>query len=147
MPNVSNYTEQGGETTVIGGTLNVTGTFKTGGVAVTSTAAELNITDVSAQTETILVAGAVSVVKRITNLSAASGAYAVTLAAPNASMLGQIKVIQMTVAGNAITIALTQVLGGSAANTASFDGVNETLTLLAGVNKWIVLDEHGVTLS
>jgi len=114
---------------------------------VTATATELNVLDVSAQTETILVAGAVSVTKRVTKLSAASGAYAVTLAAPSATMLGQIKIIEMTVAGNAITMALTEVLGGSAATTASFDGVNETLTLIAGTNKWIVLDEHGVTLS
>ncbi len=40
-----NYTENGGATTVIGGTLNVTGTLKTGGTAITSTAAELNLVD------------------------------------------------------------------------------------------------------
>jgi len=112
-----------------------------------ATAAEKNLLDVSAQTETLLVAGAVSVTKRLTNLSADSGAYAITLAAPDASMLGQVKIIQMTVAGNDITMALTNVQGGSAANTATFNAVNETLTLIAGANKWTVLNETGVTLS
>lgn len=40
-----NYTANGGATTVIGGTLDVTGTLKTGSVAITSTAAELNLND------------------------------------------------------------------------------------------------------
>jgi len=126
---------------------DATGALVVGGVAVGATAAELNLLDVSAQTSTILVAGAISVTSRVTNLSAASGAYAVTLAAPDASMLGQVKVIQMTVAGAAITLALTNVQGGSAATTASFDAVNETLILVAGTNKWNVIKEVGVTLS
>ena len=108
---------------------------------------ELSLLDLSEQTETILVAGAVSVTKRISKLSAASGAYAVTLAAPDATMLGQVKVIEMTVAGNAITMALTNVDGGSADTTASFDAVNEVLILVAGTNKWHIVKEVGVTLS
>lgn len=40
--NSQNYSEQGGASWVVGGTLNVTGTLKVGGVAVTATAAELN---------------------------------------------------------------------------------------------------------
>lgn len=108
---------------------------------------ELGLLDLSAQTETILVAGAVSVTKRITKLSAASGAYAVTLAAPDASMLGQIKIIEMSVAGAAITMALTNVQGQSAGTEASFDATNEVLVLIAGVSKWTVLKEVGVTLA
>jgi hypothetical protein len=53
----------------------------------------------------------------------------------------------MTVAGNALTMALTEVQGGSAATTASFDAVGETLTLVAGTLKWNVIGESGVTLS
>lgn len=45
MPNVSNYSEQGGDSWVAGGTLDVTGTLKIGGTTVTSTAAELNLID------------------------------------------------------------------------------------------------------
>ena len=116
-------------------------------VQITATPAELNLADASAQTETITVAGAVSVTSRVTNLDATSGAYAVTLAAPDASMLGQVKVINMTVAGNAITLALTEVQGQSAGTGASFDAVDETLVLVAGVNKWTVVGEAGVTLA
>lgn len=117
-------------------------------VQVTSTPAELNLLDLTAQSETVLVAGAVSVVKRITTLSGASGAYAVTLDAPNATMLGQVKVIQyLTGSTNAITMALTNVIGGSAATTASFNAADETLVLVAGASKWIVVGEAGVTLS
>lgn len=39
MANVKNYTEQGGEKTVIGGTLEVTGTFKVNGAEIAQGAA------------------------------------------------------------------------------------------------------------
>ena len=113
----------------------------------TVTTAELNILDASANTETILVAGAIDPATRITYLSAASGAYAVTLAAPDAAMLGQVKIIEMTNADNAITLALTEVQGGSAGTSASFDAINETLVLVAGSLKWNVVGESGVTLT
>ena len=135
--------EKGNETPVI----DISGNLYQGGTLITATAAELNLLDASAQVETVLVAGAVSVVSRVTYLSAASGTYAVTLAAPDASMLGQVKVIEMTVAGNDITLALTEVQGGSAATTATFNAADETLTLVAGSLKWNVVGESGVTLS
>ena len=113
----------------------------------TVTTAELNLLDASANTETITVAGAIDPATRITYLDATTGAYAVTLAAPSAAMLGQVKVIEMTVAGNAITLALTEVQGGSAATSASFDAANETLVLVAGSLKWNVVGESGVTLA
>ena len=123
------------------------GNLYIGGNVITATAAEINELAVSAETETITVAGAVAVDKKITNLDATSGAYAVTLAAPAAGSIGQTKVIQMTVAGNAITMALTNVQGGTAGTSASFDAVDETLVLVAGTNKWTVTAEVGVTLS
>lgn len=98
-----------------------------------------------ADSETILVAGAISLLTRVTKLSAASGAYAVTLAAPTTP--GMVKVIDMTVAGNAITLALTNVQGGTAATSASFDAVNECLVLVSGAGKWMVVGQAGVTLS
>jgi hypothetical protein len=158
--NVSNYAEPGGASQVFGGTVDFTGTIKKSGTAltasaselntltgVTATASEINLNDTSVQTETILVAGAISPTTKITKLSAASGAYAVTLAAPGAGMLGQTKTIEMTVAGAAITLALTNVQGGTASTSASFDAVNETLTLVAGTSKWTVTGQAGVTLS
>jgi hypothetical protein len=127
--------------------IDISGNLYQGGTLITATAAEINLLDASAQVETILVAGAVNPASRITYLSAASGAYAVTLAAPDASMLGQVKVIEMTVAGAAITLALTEAQGGSAATTASFDAANETLSLVAGSLKWNVVGESGVSLT
>lgn len=115
----------------------------------TATTAELNtVADLSSQQETIAAAGAVSVTKRLSNL-ALSGAGAVTLAAPNAAMDGMIKIISMTVDNGDVTMALTQVVGGTAATTATFDAVGETLVLVASaaLSKWIVLKEHGVTLA
>lgn len=116
-------------------------------LAFSSTAAEIDLQcDVSAQTETIDAAGTVSATKRITKI-AGTGAGAVTLAAPDASMLGVIKIIEMTAANGAITLALTNVDSGSAATTASFDAVGEALTMVGGVSKWHIIDEVGVTLS
>jgi hypothetical protein len=48
MSNVDNYTEQGGNKTVIDGEIDVTGTMKKGGTEITATADELNQNDVSA---------------------------------------------------------------------------------------------------
>ena len=45
MANVSNYTEQGGDKTVVGGEIDVTGALKKDSTEITATAAELNILD------------------------------------------------------------------------------------------------------
>lgn len=116
------------------------------GTAVTSTATELNFNDVSVQTETIAAAGALSVLKRISKL-ALVGAGAVTLAAPDASLLGQVKIITMTTDNGDVTLALTNVNGGSAATTCTFNDVNDALILVAGVNKWHVIAEAGVAMT
>ncbi len=117
-------------------------------VEVTATPAELNLLDISAHTETIDSGDAVSITKRVTKIdNTVSGAGAITLAAPNATMLGQVKVIEMTVDGGDVTLALTNVDGGTATTTATFANVGEALTLVGGVSKWHVLGEAGVTLS
>lgn len=76
-----------------------------------------------------------------------SSTYAVTLAAPSRG--GQILVIEMvgTTDTNAVTLALTNVVGGTAGASASFDAAGETLVLVSMSTKWVVLKEHGVTLS
>lgn len=73
--------------------------------------------------------------------------YAVTLAAPTRG--GQVMVIEMiaTTGTNAVTLALTNAVGGTASSSASFDAVGEILTLVSASAKWVVLDELGVTLS
>lgn len=115
----------------------------------TLTTAELNRLDDSAEIETIDSGVAVDAAKINTNIdNTTSGAGAVTLAAPGAAMVGKIKNIQMTVDGGDVTLALTNVQGGTAATTATFAAVGEQLVLLGASNsKWTVIKEFGVTLS
>ena len=147
-PNIAgNVTFADGTTDVDIASHDGTNGFKLGGVLQTALAAEVNLLDISAQTETTIAAGTASATKRITQLDSSGGAGSFTLAAPDSTMIGQIKIIEMVTAGNALTLSLANVQGGSAATTASFDAANETLTLIGGKNKWTVLNETGVTLS
>lgn len=76
-----------------------------------------------------------------------SSTYAVTLAAPSRG--GQVLVVEMTgtTDTNAVTLALTNVVGGTAGTSASFNAAGETLVLVSSSTKWVVLKEQGVTLS
>lgn len=117
---------------------------------VTATAAEINTAcDASLGTQTLAAAGEIALGSKLTNVANATGAdIAVTLAAPTAAEVGLVKVIYMTVrTTHDITLALTNVVGGTQAATATFDAVGETLVLVGGNGKWIVLKELGVTLS
>lgn len=116
-------------------------------IGVTATAAELNKNDTSAQTETINKEGVVSVTKKITKIDSTSGTGAITLAAPDASMLGETKTIIMSVDGGDITLALTNVQGQSSGTTATFNDVSDALILVGGISKWHVIKESGITLS
>lgn len=117
------------------------------GTAVGATAAEINqVADISAYQETISGAGALSITKRA-SLLALSGAGAVTLAAPDATNLGYVKVIEMTTDNGDVTLALTNVVGQSSGTTATFNDAGDQLVLIAGTSKWIVLKERGITLS
>lgn len=119
-----------------------------GGAAMGATSTEIDqLNDVSAYTETVSAAGAVSVTKVLTNLEVASGG-AVTLAAPSATMYGQQKTICMTVDDGDVTLALTNVVGQSSGTTATFDTAGGALVLLALPSaKWVVVKEFGITLS
>jgi len=116
---------------------------------VTAIAAELNTLDVTAQQETIDSSEAADVSVGITYIdNTDGGAGAITLAVPGAANVGRIKVIEMGVDGGDVTLALTNVQGGTAATTATFDAVGEALTVIAtNATKWTVLKEFGVTLS
>ena len=82
-------------------------------------------------------AGAISISKLMTNISTA-GAESRTLAAPSAA--GQLKIIVMSVDGGDCTLSLANVYGGSAATTATFDDVGDSLVLIStGTSKWLVL--------
>jgi hypothetical protein len=112
----------------------------------TVTTAELNTLDASANVESILAAGAVSVTITNSTLDLV-GAGAVTLAVPGAAMLGRIKVIEMTTDNGDVTLSLANVTGGSAATTCTWSAVDQALVLVGGTNKWHVIAESGVALT
>jgi hypothetical protein len=129
------------------GTNDFTGGLSIGGTAITATGTEVNRLDDSAEVESVTAAGAASVTKFNTNLNVASGG-AVTLAACPATMVGKIKTIRMQTDDGDVTIALTNVQGGTAATTATFDDIGEELILVGSAGgKWTVIKEFGVTLS
>lgn len=102
----------------------------------TATYAELNVAaDVSDQTETLEATGAISVVKRITKLATAAPG-ACTLAAPNAALLGAVKVIEMTTDNGDVTLATTNIVG-SGGTTITFDAVGDAVVLVGGVAAWV----------
>jgi len=112
-----------------------------------ATVSEINqFNDVSAYQESVIAAGALSVTKKYSGLAVVGGG-AVTLAVPDASMLGQTKVIEMTTDDGDVTLALTNVVGQSSGTTATFDTAGDQLVLIAGAAKWIVLKERGITLA
>jgi hypothetical protein len=145
-PALINYVERGAYRSLTRILQELQATNLLGGLK--ATLDELNDVSLSANTQALTAAGAVSLSSRLTTLvGPSSGTYAVTLAAPDKA--GRLKIIQMlsTTGSNAVTMALTNVVGGSAANTASFDAANETLVLLSNTTRWVVLKEVGVTLS
>lgn len=107
---------------------------------------EVDKLDVSAQTETIAAAGAINPATIYTKL-ALVGAGAVTLAAPDAGMLGREKIIQMTADNGDVTLALTNVVGQSSGTTATFNDVRDTLVLTALTDRWLVKKEFGLSLA
>ena len=118
-----------------------------------ATAAEINqFNDVSGYSEVITAAGALSVTKKYSKISITGATYDVTLAAPDATMLGQTKVIEMTVnTGPTTTVNLTPltnlVRDGAAVTNCAFNAVGETLLLVALTDKWMVVQSYGVVFS
>ena len=110
--------------------------------------AEVDKLDISAQSETVDSGDAVSVLVKNTKVdNTTNGAGAITLGVPDATMYGLVKTIEMTVDNGDVTLALTNVQGGSAATTATFAVVNDCLVLIGGTSKWHVICESGVLLS
>lgn len=143
-----NYMESGGQKWVVGGTLDIVsgGVFKVGSSTVTATADEINKNDISAETSTIA-SGTISASKRITQIATTTSA-SVTLAAPDASMVGSVKIIQMTTDGGDATLACTNIVGQSTGSSITFNDAGDAVILMGGASgKWIVLKEYGVTLS
>lgn len=109
---------------------------------------KVDLDNIAETVQEITAAGAINVdANNVKITGPATSTYAVTLAAPARG--GQIMVIEMvsTTDTNAVTLALTNIGGGSAASSASFNAAAETLTLISSSTKWWVLTEEGVTLS
>lgn len=123
------------------------GVLETASALITATSTELNrFNDVSAYQESIIAAGALSTTAKYSGLAVVSGG-AVTLDVPPATMLGQIKVIEMTTDDGDVTLVLTNIEGQSSGTTATFNSVNDKLILIAGAVKWTVLKEFGIALA
>lgn len=100
----------------------------------------------AANHQTITAAREVNLDADYVDISVASGTYAITLAAP--SIPGRVKIIEATdVSGTSITMALTNVVGGSNTTTCTWNSTGDTLVLLSLSNKWLVIKEYGVTLT
>lgn len=83
----------------------------------------------------------------VSTLASTSGTYAVTLAAP--TIPGLFMMIEMIARNGAknVTLSLTNVDGGSAATTCTWNGTGQKLLLMSGNSKWTVFKERGVTLT
>lgn len=124
--------------------------------ALTATAAELNILDLSAKTDTATEAKkatAITAGSRYVKITGGTGFTGLVLPVPTAAEVGLVKQITLdTLDSGSVAMTITNIaIGGTAATTATFDAAGETLVLLGVVYgstfRWVVLKEHGVTLS
>lgn len=146
------YNTAGDTTVVLGdaGDMVVFMSVKTGATFQWTMIAEEHTNVANLRTQAIVAAGTAIIVDgtvdRVTVTNAVNGA--ITLAAPSAAAKGKLLTIEYIGAGtNNTTLALTNVQGGSAATTATFNAANETLILVAGESRWNVIKEVGVTLA
>lgn len=89
----------------------------------------------------------VSLDAKYITLSTTGSAYAITLDPP--TIAGYDKTIEMTIydSSHSITLALTNVIGGTAGTTCTWNGTNQVLVLRSLKNKWLILKQQGVTLT
>jgi hypothetical protein len=112
------------------------------------TTQEVQDLDKSSRVQNITAAGAIDLdAQHVRITGPAASTYAVTLGVPLRP--GIVKIIEMvaTTATNAVTLALTNVVGGTAATSASFDAVAEILVVVSAGGKWCVIGQAGVTLT
>ena len=129
------------------GPINSTAGFKIAGIQINANATEINRrVDDSAMVAIITAAGEINPLIGETSI-ALTGAGAVTLAAPSIPNFDL--TLTMTADNGDVTLALTNVVGGSAATTCTFNDVNDILVLKSNLasGKWMVLKEIGVVLT
>ena len=97
--------------------------------------------------QVITAADAINLGATYVSVATTTGTYAVTLGAP--ALPGHTKVIEMIkkTSSYTVTLALTNVVGGTASTTCTFDTSGGSLTLISKSDKWVVLKQYNVTLS
>ncbi len=118
--------------------------------SLTATKVEIqNECDISAQLQAITSAGAVTVDGTKRRVTLSGGAYAITLAVPGAAAIGAILTIEYAGGDtDAVTLALTNVIGESGGTTATFNADGEGMVFIGTTLGWVVLAEFGgVTLA
>ena len=95
--------------------------------------------ELAANTETLTAAGAVTphATKMRTAFDTTLGAQTATIGA--ASRVGQIKVMEMTVDGGDVTVAMTNVIGQPTGTTFKLDDVGDCVVLFSVGVKWLYL--------
>ena len=143
------FTINGEKLTVTAAKLNALGTVQTELTALAGVQPVLTATAALQAKQTISEAGGIDLSAKYVAISKGAGdSFAVTLAAPTAAQAGETKVVEMVLCtANTVTLALTNVVGGTYDALATFDAVGETLVLVASGTKWVVLKEQGVTLT
>ncbi len=129
--------------------VNLTQGVKLGGVAVTSSAAELNLSD--KETQTIAADGAITIKNGVCVISkTVPGVVAATLADPVdvTDNFKRLTIINGTAHASTVTSASSFGGGGAGEDVATFSGVaGDTLNLLAYGGKWYVTGVHQCTIA
>lgn len=97
--------------------------------------------------QAIAAAGAVDLDAPYVSLTTTTAAYTITLAPP--TIAGLYKIIEMIAFGSshAVTMSLTNVIGGTASTTCTWNGTNQALLLFSLNSKWVIFKQQGVTLA
>jgi hypothetical protein len=129
--------------------VNLTQGVKLGGVAVTSSAAELNLSD--KETQTIAADGAITIKNGVCVISkTVPGVVAATLADPVdvTDNFKRLTIINGTAHASTVTSASSFGGGGNGEDVATFSGVvGDTLNLLAYGGKWYITGVHQCTIA
>jgi hypothetical protein len=130
-------------------TVDFTGGLEIGGVAVTSSAAELNLADNAYQ---LLVAdGAITVKNGVCVIAkTVAGVVAATLADPTdvTDNFKRLTIISGQAQANTVTSASSFGGGGAGEDVATFSGqIGDTLNLLAYGGKWYITGTHQCTIA
>jgi hypothetical protein len=110
---------------------------------VTATAAEINgVCDKNVQA--LAAAGAITADGTINRCTISGGAYAATLAVPSGQAIGQFLCIEYAGGDtDAVTLANTNMISGSAGTTYTLNADGEGLLLFGAATKWVVVKEFG----